>query len=197
MKLLILSFALLLSITAQSRQLYKIKCYTPSPREDRTLLANIIHLDMIQDDYVISLITDEELKNIKTKTNLAIEVLASFDTEKETPNLQNFNNMLIMQETSDQTLDFSQEYIVSSKSELSININQLLLEKNSLETRSLDLKLISHTFKDLSEISYNADSKKLIIFSDIRKSGTTKFLTFSSSALFPPVVNLTIKVTFL
>lgn len=194
--LTVIIFILLNSSELQARTMYKIKCYTPSPQEDRSELAKMIHLDMITDEYVISVVNEIELKEIYNKTNLNVEVLSSFDTEKTTYAQTTLNSILSLSDPSDQTIEIFQSYITSTKSSLEIDLNKLLQEKNPLEKRNLDFSVLSNSGIHTDYKFDNTKSQLILTPNALLKNKVDRF-EFSSSMISPPTVKIILEITYL
>lgn len=192
-----LSFAVVIFINnVNARTMFKIKCYTPSAREDRTELAKYIHLDMITNEYVVSIVNEMELKELKEKTNLSLEVLSSFDTDKSDIKQSNLNSILILSDSGDQTIEINQSYISSSKTDLEIDLQKLLLEKNPLEKRNLEFSLESSSISQ-SNFKFDANKSKILITPNTSFQKKTQRLEFTSSAISLPVVKIILEISYL
>ena len=196
MKLSLFLFLIFATFQATyARQMYKVKCYTPSKVEDRSKLAKFIHLDMIQDDYVVAIINEAELKDVKTNTNLEIEILSAFDTDKNGFNLTDFNNMLLLRESDENVLAFHASYILSSKSSLSIDIDQLIKEKMPTQQEVINMDISSGPLK-AKGWTYNQKTKILTILADPKSSGQSDNVELTSSLLFSPVIKLSLVIDY-
>jgi hypothetical protein len=196
MKKIFLIGLILFSTIINARQMYKVKCLTPAGKEDRTKLSRFIHLDMIAEDHVIAVVNQSELKDLQNKLNLEIEILSSFDTDKVQVANENFNVQILMSDQGEQGLDFYQEYHVSAKSKLEINLNDLIREKipNDFRTYSFTMQNSPSYAK---RWNFNAGSNLWMSQGELNLKGKQDQIKFETSPAVNPMIKLTLIINYL
>lgn len=199
MKLLNLHFFLTLLFSASmihARQLYKVKILTPSAVEDRSRVAKFIHLDMIQDDFVVSVINRDELESIQKLNNLDIEILSSFDTDYTKVSPLDFNQMLTMNDRDERSLDFVQRFVISSKGMATIDLNNILKDKIPQENHQFSLEL-THPEQCAKLCNFDKSNNLLNLTFNKSVTETSQTIEFTSPPVVAPNIHLTIQITWL
>lgn len=176
--------------------MYKVKCYTPSAKEDRTRLSQFIHLDIINDEYVIAVVNQSELTDLQNKVNLEIEILSAFETDTVKFINENFDMKLLAHHQDSQELSFTQEYYLSSKSKLEIDLNNIVKERIPNEKREYDFRLANKPIFS-NNWNYNSSNNKWNSLGQGTKSGQQDQIYFETTSVINPIIKITIIINYL